>query len=201
MSNRTNTPNTVLTLANSAKPRRPSGVRVPHVDDPLESAGAAARWLAECGFAADGRAGTLSASELRELRKLRLAVESLTRALAEASAAGRPAPSVPPGALGVVNEIAGECPVQVRLEADLRPRYAFPGHDPVAALAATCVRELADCDPTRVKACARRECGHFFYDTTRNRSTLWHAEDPCGWRMRSARRTAGQVGHLVMPAD
>ncbi|HKN98443.1 MAG TPA: CGNR zinc finger domain-containing protein [Pseudonocardiaceae bacterium] len=54
------------------------------------------------------------------------------------------------------------------------------------------MREFAECDPTRVKACARQECGHFFYDTTRNRSTLWHAEVPCGWRMRSARRAATQ---------
>ncbi len=191
MSNRTKIPNMVLTLANSGKPRRPSGVRVARVEDPLASVGTAVEWLGDCGFAADGREGTLSASELRELRKLRLAVESVTGALADANAKGLPAPSVPPGALAVLNEIAAECPVELRLGADLRPRYVFPRHDPVAALAAACVYEFADCDPSRVKACARRECGHFFYDTTRNRSTLWHAEDPCGWRMRSARRGAG----------
>jgi len=55
-------------------------------------------------------------------------------------------------------------------------------------IASTCVMEFAKCDVTRIKTCCRTSCGLYFYDTTRNRSALWHDENPCGWRTRSERR-------------
>src|SRR5258708_21866218 len=113
MSNRTNTPNMVLTLANSGKPRRPSGARVARTDDPLSSVGSAGQWLSACGFSIDSHDGMLSASELRELRKLRMAIESVTDALAVHD--DTTPTSGPVGSLTVLNEIAAACPGVRRL--------------------------------------------------------------------------------------
>ncbi|GHO99581.1 hypothetical protein KSF_096290 [Reticulibacter mediterranei] len=64
---------------------------------------------------------------------------------------------------------------------------------PVAAIiAACCVTELAKLDLTRLKTCCRSECELVFYDTTRNRSAKWHAENPCGWRARAARSQSNE---------
>jgi len=107
----------------------------------------------------------------------------------DAALAGR-ASSAAAKALAVVNQLAERCPLTIRLSPELVADYVFSRDDPVGALAATCARELAQCDPSRIKVCERSECHRYFYDTTRNRSACWHAEDPCGWRMRAERRSS-----------
>src|SRR5262249_14363845 len=62
-------------------------------------------------------------------------------------------------------------------------------------LARRLIEELAGLDPTRLRRCAREQCGLFFYDSTRSRTQRWHAEDPCGWRERQhSRRAPGWRG-------
>jgi predicted RNA-binding Zn ribbon-like protein len=40
-----------------------------------------------------------------------------------------------------------------------------------------------------------------FYDTTRNRSARFHAENPCGWRAREARRRLSVRGSDLLDVD
>ena len=59
-----------------------------------------------------------------------------------------------------------------------------------ARVAGLCMTEIANCDPTRIRQCARAECSLLFYDMTRNRCARWHAEERWGWRSRDQRRRA-----------
>jgi predicted RNA-binding Zn ribbon-like protein len=61
-----------------------------------------------------------------------------------------------------------------------------------AMVAARCVTELSKSDLTRLKTCCWPPCELAFYDTTRNRSAKWHAENPCGWRARAARSRSNE---------
>jgi predicted RNA-binding Zn ribbon-like protein len=186
MTNRTNTPVLCLALANTAKPSRPSGARVTRSDDLLGSRESAAAFLATAGLPGLG-AGHRQA--LQELRELRDAMEAILHGLAHAATGEDGLPPAAADDLEVLNAVAGRCCLVVRLDASLASRFVPAEDDPVAGIATLCVMELNACDPSRFKTCERHECGRYFYDTTRNRSGRWHAEEPCGWRMRAQRRT------------
>lgn len=185
MTNRTNTPVLCLALANTAKPSRPSGARVTRSEDLLGSPESADVFLATMDLPGLGAGRRRALAELRELRD---AVESILHGLAHASADEDVLDRIAPDDLAVLNTIAGRCGLAVRLDASLASRFVPAADDPVAGLATLCALELNACDPSRFRTCERQECGRYFYDTTRNRSGRWHAEEPCGWRMRAERR-------------
>lgn len=186
MTKRTDTPVRCLALANTAKPSRPSGARVTRSEDLLDSTESANAFLATVDLPG---LGANRKRALAELRGLRDAVESILHALAHAPLGEDVLNRIASHDLAVLNTIAGRCGLAVRLDASLASRFVPAAGDPVAGLAALCALELNACDPSRFKTCERRECGRYFYDTTRNRSGRWHAEEPCGWRMRAERRT------------
>jgi predicted RNA-binding Zn ribbon-like protein len=154
-------------------------------EDLLSSVESAGAFLAAQGLPGLGA----NSKALPELRELRDAVESIVRGLAQAPVDEDALARIAPDDLAVLNSIAARCELVVRLDASLASRFAPAAGDPVAGLATLCALELNACDPSRFRTCERRECGRYFYDITRNRSGRWHAEEPCGWRMRAERRT------------
>lgn len=72
----------------------------------------------------------------------------------------------------------------------LRQTLAWDDRSVAAGLARRLAAELASLEPKRLRRCARTECDLVFYDATRSRTQVWHAEDPCGWRERQLRRRA-----------
>lgn len=157
-------------------------------EDPLADVASAERFLRRLGVLpgdGGGRNTVVGVSEgsLAELRRLREATEEIV-----ASVSVDEAPTVPRGALSVLNDFAALCTWKGSLSSDLTLTEEAVGDAPAGLLASVCVRELSACDATRLKTCERPECGLFFYDVTRNRSARWHAENPCGWRERAARR-------------
>jgi predicted RNA-binding Zn ribbon-like protein len=93
----------------------------------------------------------------------------------------------PASTLAIVNEEALRAGTARRLSPQLNIERVN-STDLVGELVTKCLDELAACDPIRLKQCSRPECCLLFYDTTRNRSARWHAENPCGWRSRDERR-------------
>ncbi len=170
-------PALTLALANSGLPQKPPGARERLVSDPLSGSASLkaflAPWIAEIA---------IDAESLASLKTWR---DALVEAL------GRPAgEAVAPATLAALNALAGRAHTARLLTPGLRvaERFACPGV--AERVAAACLDELAACDASRIKRCARAECGLFFYDTTRNRGGRWHAEEPCGWRSRDERRRA-----------
>jgi CGNR zinc finger len=157
-------------------PRRPLGARRAMSEDPFEHLGPATRLLGS--FL--GR--PIEDAELRPVR--RLAGEAA--AIAERVAGGL-APS-----LGELNRLAAGC--AGRLELAYTPAGAFEAAvvwepAPAAAeLARRIVEELGAIQPSRLRRCARPECGLIFYDSSRSGTQRWHSEIPCGWRERQRRR-------------
>lgn len=184
---RTKAPVTCLEFANSAKAMRLSGAKLPSRDDPLSSSASAAVFLDKLGVLAADSCSQLSAREMTELQKLRGAVENLLSHFEGRSLDDRES-TVPVESLAVINSLASRCMWTLQVASDLTASYVAARQDPVAAVAALCAMELSECDTTRLQTCERPECRLYFYDTTRNRSARWHAEDPCGWRIRSERR-------------
>lgn len=91
-------------------------------------------------------------------------------------------------AITQLNESAKSCCWTHQLKQDGTYSNVLQSGTLAGIIASICVMELAKCDVKRIKICCRTSCGLYFYDTTRNRSALWHAENPCGWRTRSERR-------------
>lgn len=91
-------------------------------------------------------------------------------------------------AITQLNERAKYCGWAHQLKRDGTYSDVFQSGTLAGIIASICVMELAKSDVTRIKICCRTSCGLYFYDTTRNRSARWHAENPCGWRTRSERR-------------
>lgn len=187
MATRCEVPDVVLALANSRRPRRPSGTRTSTYTDPLALPESAQGFL--WGLLPDVTPIDIDVC-LEDLRLLRKALEEIVTTLTHSNARSTRGSGsrIPEASRRLLNSLASRCAWTQRLTLDLNLDEQPVGEDLVGRIASTCVRELADCDPTRLKVCEREECGLFFYDTTRNRSARWHAENPCGWRERAERR-------------
>jgi hypothetical protein len=168
----------LVALANAGRPRRPPGARRPVAEDPFEDATSATRMLKT--FL--GR--PVDAGEVDGVRRL-------------AGEAGRIAASLVDGASPTVrglNRIAAECAGRTQLQATpaggLEAVVIWDRGPAAAVLARRVIEELGGIEPTRLRRCARPECGLFFYDSTRSGTQRWHSEVPCGWRERQRRRRA-----------
>lgn len=182
-------PSLTLAIANSAMPRRPAGARVRMVDDPFRDGPAFVRfarnWL-QVG------SPTVAKDELARLVRWRDALCAFLTGFA----AGNPSVS----ALAILNEEIERATWARRLSATLEVE-AVASHGFVEVVVASCINEIAGCDPSRIRQCSRPECMLLFYDTTRNRSARFHAENPCGWRAREARRRLSVRGTDLLDAD
>lgn len=169
-------PSLTLAIANSARPRRPARARMPMVDDPFRDGPTLVR------FARNWRqvgSPTVGKNELLRLVRWRDALSVFLTAFV----AGKPSAN----ALAILNGEIERATLTRRLSAKLKVE-AVAGDGLVERLVAICISEIARCDPGRIKRCMRPECSLLFYDTTRNLSARFHAETPCGWRAREARR-------------
>ncbi|HKE67709.1 MAG TPA: CGNR zinc finger domain-containing protein, partial [Nocardioidaceae bacterium] len=172
-------PKLLIRLANLGRPRRPSGVPLPHVQPVLPAPATAS------GQLADLVEQPVTEADLAELRRLQRAVVKIPEALA---AGEMPDPAE-------LNALAAESRAHAELDVtDGVPRRRLVWTDPslTAMLARRLIDELDALQPDRLRSCARPECELLFYDTTRSRTRRWHAEDPCGWRerQRAHRRSA-----------
>jgi predicted RNA-binding Zn ribbon-like protein len=168
----------LVALANAGRPRRPVGARQAFVEDPFERAESATRVLKP--FL--GR--SVDAGELDGLQRL-------------AREAGRLASSVVDGTTPSprgLNRLAAECTGRIQLRSTpaggLEAVTLWEAGPADAVLARRLVEELGGIEPSRLRRCARPECGLFFYDSTRSGTQRWHSEVPCGWRERQRRRRA-----------
>lgn len=168
----------LVALANAGRPRRPVGARRAVSEDPFERAGSATRMLKT--FL--GR--SVDAGELDGLRRL-------------AREAGRIAASVVDGttpSLRGLDRLAAECTGRAQLHSTpaggLEAVVLWEAGPAAAVLARRIIEELGGVEPSRLRRCARPECGLVFYDSTRSGTQRWHSEVPCGWRERQRRRRA-----------
>lgn len=168
----------VVALANAGRPRRPPGARDAASADSLEHADSATGLLG--GYL--GR--PVVDGELAGLRKLSREVGRIAEALVDGLT-----PS-----FEELNRLACECVGRCVLglnsagapEADI----VWEAGPAAAVLARRVIAELGAIEPSRLRRCARPECGLLFYDSTRPGTQRWHSEVPCGWRERQRRRRA-----------
>jgi hypothetical protein len=174
-------PTTVLALVNAGKQRRPSrqvGTTFSDLFADLETVADQFRQ----GF----RSGLVPESDLESLRQVQISLQFVLALWERRDHQFR-------AALETLNHFAARCHWTRVLKED-----GTLAEEPVGSLAALvsarCVIELSQCDLTRLKTCGWPPCELVFYDTTRNRSVKWHAEDPCGWRARAARTRSNKTG-------
>lgn len=170
------TPALTLAIANSAVPRKPAGARERSIDDPFRDRPSLVRFVAN---RLPTERDAISQNDLARLTRWRDALFELLTGYAGGK--------VSPTALAIINKEVQRAASIRHISADLAVEVVVCG-GLVKQVIAACLDELAACDPTRLKRCLRPECGLLFYDTTRNRSARWHAENPCGWRSRGDRR-------------
>ena len=168
----------VVALANARAARRPTHARAAVRYDVLTDAASASELVRPFLDA------PVQAHELAAVRALQQAVVAIVDALIDGSQ--------PP--LEALDALAAREPAIYGLErqldgglcATLRPKRASA----VATLLVTAVGELSELEPSRLRRCARPECGLVFYDVTRSATQRWHAERPCGLRERQRRHRA-----------
>jgi predicted RNA-binding Zn ribbon-like protein len=180
-------PHLVVALANARAARRPPGARVAEPHDALADASGASELLEP--FL--GR--RVERSDLAAVRAVHRATVAVVDALIDGSD--------PP--LDALNALAAREPAVSALErrrggglaAVLRPGRPSA----VTALLFEVVRELGELEPSRLRRCARPECGLVFYDATRSATQRWHAERPCGLRERQRRHRARRAPEREKP--
>jgi predicted RNA-binding Zn ribbon-like protein len=172
-----NEPALVVALANARAIRRPTRAPRAVAHDALSDVASADALLAP--FLDD----PVNPRELAALREVQRAVLAIVDALIDA---------VPPP-LEALNALAAREPAIQALErhgdslrATVRPKRATTA----ATLLAAVIGELSELEPSRLRRCARPECGLVFYDTSRSATQRWHAERPCGLRERQRRHRA-----------
>jgi predicted RNA-binding Zn ribbon-like protein len=174
------TPETLITLANLGRPRRPSGVPAAFAESVLPSTSVARKQLGSL------IKHPIIDADLSGLRQLQQVAVHAARALLREDMPG----------VTELSRLARGSRAHVELSViddELRQDLVWDDESATGCLARRVIGELAALEPGRLRECARRECTLLFYDTTRSRTRRWHAEDPCGWRERQrARRTAGE---------
>ena len=169
------TPEALITLANLGAPRRPSRARERLTEAALPDVSTADRQVG--GLIAR----PVTQADLRGLRHLqRVAAQA-----ADALLSGE----IP--VCSELNALAGGSRGRTELiitKGELRQQVTWDDSSAVAGLARRLIGELAALEPSRLRRCARTQCGLVFYDATRSRTRRWHAEDPCGWRERQQAR-------------
>lgn len=175
-------PDALILLANLGQPRRPAGARAASSEPVLPDAGTATRQLAPL------LNGPVSERDLPALRQLHRAAAGAAAALL----AGAPVDCRALNSLARGSTARAE--ITTSPDGSLREHLRWEDASVSGYLARRLIAELAGLDPARLRRCARAGCGLLFYDTTRSRTQLWHAEDPCGWRERQRRRRATQAG-------
>jgi predicted RNA-binding Zn ribbon-like protein len=167
----------LVALANLGHPRKPSRAAAQVVEPAMPETVTAARQL-------DGLISLpLGAGDLPGLRRLR----DIAEAIADAMLRGDQ-PEV--AALNDLARASAAHPELAVRDGSVRRQLVWDDASVVAHLARRIIDEVAVLDPSRLRRCARDECGLVFYDTTRSRTQRWHAEDPCGWRERQSARRA-----------
>ena len=170
-------PTALVLLANLGRPRKPSRAPARIAEPVLPDAVTASRQLA------DVIAPPVQESDLPGLRALQRFAGRAAEALLEGA--------VPEA--DVLNDLARDSCARIQLAASsgsLQQQLVWEDVSVAGQLARRLIEELAGLDPTRLRRCAREQCGLFFYDSTRSRTQRWHAEDPCGWRERQHSRRA-----------
>jgi predicted RNA-binding Zn ribbon-like protein len=169
---------TLLALANAGRPIRPSGARNPTKSDPFESMQTAKLLLAPLGY------GAVREEDLPGLRRL----AELVREIAERTVDGKPSKEEVSDLNAYSRRSHGWLSLVSGDRGVFRTEMVWEDGLLEGDLARQIVWELGGIDSDRLKRCARPECGHIFYDETRPGTKRWHAENPCGWRERQARR-------------
>ncbi len=171
-----------LELANSKKPRRPSGSRCAYLLDPLKNQETLIDFLEHLQHPSIDYLALASLTiNLDEIENIREAVDQILIYILEKQ-------EFLMDAIIILNESAKNCCWVRQLRTDGTYADVMQTGTLAGMIASICVMELAQCDITRIKVCSQAPCTLYFYDTTRNRSARWHAENPCGWRARSERR-------------
>ena len=164
--------------ANAGRPRRPVGSHRAVAEDPFERAESATRMLKT----SLGRA--VEAGELDGLRRLAREAARIAAGVVDVTT-----PS-----LRGLNRLAAECAGRAQLRptpaGGLEAVVLWEAGRAAAVLARRIIEELGGIEPSRLRRCARPECGLIFYDATRSGTQRWHSEVPCGWRERQRRRRA-----------
>jgi len=171
MAESSTSPLVLLLLANLGRPRRPAGATIARSEPILPDVLAASAQLAEVVDQ------PVASADLADLRRLQQAVAKA----AEAILAGEDLDCAE------INTLAADSTGRVELvvaEGHPRRQLRWTDASPAAALARRLVEELDVLDPSRLRRCARPECTLVFYDTTKSRTSRWHADDPCGRRER-----------------
>jgi len=169
------TPTLVLALANTGKRYRPSRQAVATSSDPFTDLQATQDLLRSWEIS-----GEVRETDLQQLQEIRKALQSFIRGCE------RQDHQQSSLALEILNQFSAGCHWVHQLSETGTLIEKLSG--PLAArVAARCATELSKVDLTRLKTCCWPPCELVFYDTTRNRSAKWHAENPCGWRARAAR--------------
>jgi predicted RNA-binding Zn ribbon-like protein len=168
----------LVALANAGRPRRPPGTRRAVIEDPFEHAESATRLL---GIFL-GR--SVDAVELDGLHRLADAARRIADSLVKGAT-----PSVR-GLNRLAVDCAGRAQLRVTPAGELDAVVRWESGPAAAVLARRIIDELGAIDPSRLRRCARPECGLVFYDSSRSGTQRWHGEVPCGWRERQRRRRA-----------
>lgn len=175
-------PPLVVALANARAERRPANARRPSFDDALADV-ESARELLEPFLDRP-----LGATDLRHVRALHRALVPVVGALVDGSK--------PP--MDALNRLAAREPAVYGLErapeGELRAVISPKRPSVAGKLVFELIRELGELEPSRLRRCARPECGLVFYDSTRSATRRWHSENPCGLRERQRRHRSRDEG-------
>lgn len=174
-------PTTVIALVNAGKRRRPSRQMETTFSDLFADLETVANQ-----FRQGSRRGPVRESDRESLRQVQTALQSVLALWERRDHQFR-------AALQTLNHFAARCHWTRVLQED-GTLAEEPAGSLAALVSARCVIELSQCDLTRLKICSWPPCELIFYDTTRNRSAKWHAEDPCGWRARAAHSRSNKRG-------
>ncbi len=168
----------LVALANAGRPRRPSGARHPVTMDPFADPEAAT------GIVGPLLDRPVAESELDGLRRLAREAGRICERIVEGGA---------PGAQGI-NRLAADCVGRAELRVTpagaLEAVVVWDSGAAATVLARQIIDEIGAIEQSRLRRCARPECGLIFYDSSRSGTQRWHSEVPCGWRERQRRRRA-----------
>jgi predicted RNA-binding Zn ribbon-like protein len=166
----------LVALANAGRARRPPGARLAVAEDPFGRAESAT------GLVREFLGRPVLAGELDGLSRLAIEAQRIAERLVEGAA---PSPKQ-------INRLAADCAGHSQLRSTpggaLEAVVVWDSGPAAAVLARRVIEELGAIEPSRLRRCARPECGLVFYDSSRSGTQRWHSEVPCGWRERQRRR-------------